>query len=160
MRRIVLALAVVLSGVAGAAQFSSLEERMSEAEFRAAGLDRLSPEELESLNAWIRARVAAARGSDAASTDRTGFRASGGLFGADSGERRTITARVNGNIDGIAEGRTIQLENGQVWQVTEGSIVLTETLANPVITIEPALLGSWLLKVEGYNRSVRVTRIR
>ena len=32
---------------------STLEERMSQAEFRAAGLDKLSPQELAQLNSWL-----------------------------------------------------------------------------------------------------------
>lgn len=159
MRFIALLMLFGFAAGAAATQFSSLEERMSEAEFRAAGLDRLSPEELAQLNAWIRSRVVTA-GSAQAAADRTGFRARDGLFGSGEGERRSISARVNGTLGSIGEGRTIELDNGQVWQVTDGSIELDDPVANPVITIEPALLGSWLLKVEGYNRSVRVTRIR
>ena len=32
---------------------STLEERMSQADFRAAGLDHLSPEQLKNLNQWL-----------------------------------------------------------------------------------------------------------
>jgi len=28
------------------------------------------------------------------------------------------------------------------------------------VTVEPAMMGSWLLKVEGYNRALRATRVR
>ena len=47
--RIVLAIALVLclAGFANAETFSSLEERMSQSEFHAAGLDKLSPDELK-----------------------------------------------------------------------------------------------------------------
>ena len=33
---------------------STLEERMSQSDFRAAGLDHLSPEQLKYLNEWLR----------------------------------------------------------------------------------------------------------
>ena len=52
MRRILLPLALAAAFSAGMAQaqtFSSLEERMTESEFRAAGLDKLSEEELAAL---------------------------------------------------------------------------------------------------------------
>ena len=42
------------SGLIQAAGFSSLEERMSQNEFHAAGLEKLSPEELKALNEWLR----------------------------------------------------------------------------------------------------------
>ena len=48
MRKLLLlsfALAALFSGSVLAQSFSSLEERMTEAEFKAAGLDKLSPEE-------------------------------------------------------------------------------------------------------------------
>src|SRR5688572_10963425 len=44
----------------GSAAFSSLEERMSHADFKAAGLDKLTPEELAALNEWLRQRGEAA----------------------------------------------------------------------------------------------------
>jgi len=31
---------------------------------------------------------------------------------------------------------------------------------SPAITIKPAFMGSWLLKVEGFNQTVRVRRIK
>ena len=62
-----------------AQQFSSLEERMSPADFKAAGLDKLSPEELARLNAFVRTeteqRVAEARGKQ--DPKRVGFHDSG-----------------------------------------------------------------------------------
>ena len=45
---------LLITAAASAAEFSSLEERMSQAQFHAAGLDKLSPEELKVLNDWVR----------------------------------------------------------------------------------------------------------
>ena len=47
-------LVCLAGGSLAAAPFSTLEERMSQSEFKAAGLERLSPEELKSLNDWLR----------------------------------------------------------------------------------------------------------
>ena len=52
------------------------------------------------------------------------------------------------------------LDNGQQWQVTDGSEFSIPARSNPQVTIEPMMMGSWMLKVEGYNRGARVTRIR
>src|SRR4051794_19620783 len=49
----VVLIALMAGGVA-AAEFSSVEERMSQQEFHAAGLDKLSPEELKNLDEWLR----------------------------------------------------------------------------------------------------------
>jgi hypothetical protein len=55
LRRFAVSLLVLAFAAPAAAQeFSSLEERMSAAEFKAAGLDKLSPAELEALNRWLR----------------------------------------------------------------------------------------------------------
>jgi hypothetical protein len=153
-------LAVLLLGLGSAVadEFSSLEEKMSDDEFRSAGLDKLTPEELAALNAWLRTRV----GSDIAytrSADQAGFRSSG-LFGESGGEGGPITSRIMGEFDGWSRGSVLKLENGQWWEIVDSASFSVPSMMNPVVTIEPAMLGSWLLKVEGYNRSARVTRVR
>ena len=52
-----LACVAIAAPLAFAQQFSSVEERMSSADFKAAGLDKLSPEELAKLNAFIKNEV-------------------------------------------------------------------------------------------------------
>lgn len=157
--RSILAIVFALGLAAGpalAADFSSLEERMTEEEFRAAGLDRLSAEELANLNAWLARRNVSTRA--APSGGDTGFR-SGALLG-DDGDRSRIVSRATSRQDEIGVGSTIELENGQAWKITDGDLSLGGSLAGRTITIQPAILGSWLLKVEGYNRALRATRVR
>ena len=158
LRAVTLLLALSFSGFASAQEFSSLEERMSDAEFRAAGLDRLSPEELASLNDWLRTRLTAQQAQAAASGE--GFRASDGLFNDDSMDRSDIESRYVGTFTGWGQGTVIELENGQAWKVNEPSGFRVPATEGPMISIKPAMLGSWLMKVEGYNRSVRVVRVR
>jgi hypothetical protein len=141
---------------AAAQDFSTLEERMTEAEFRAAGLDRLSAEELASLNAWLARRNLSTR--RAPSGGEQGFKPDG-LLG-DSGPRGTIRSRASSTQDEIGVGSTITLENGQSWKVTDGNLSISGGLSGRTITLEPAMFGSWLLKVEGYNRALRATRVR
>ena len=59
--RLALAIALVfcLTSLVHAEQFSSLEEQMSQSEFNAAGLNKLSPDVLKSLDAWLAAHYAA-----------------------------------------------------------------------------------------------------
>src|SRR3546814_11473862 len=74
MRHIAFALAGIMllaPAVVAAQQFSSLEERMTYNEFRAAGLEKLSADELAAPNTWLRPdlpQVAADAPSTAAST--------------------------------------------------------------------------------------------
>lgn len=155
-RLVIVALLLVLAhGPSSAADFSSLEERMSAAEFRAAGLDKLTPEELATLNEWLRTRGLV--GARDASASRAGFR-SNTFFGTGD-SANPIRSEIRGEFSGWGPGKRLVLENGQEWEVIDGSFSIP---AVPVarVTIEPGFLGSWLLRVDGYNASARVRRVR
>lgn len=155
---LLLSLAALTTGAdaLAAGDFSTLEERMTDEEFRAAGLDRLSAEELASLNAWLARRNLSTRPAPAGGTQ--GFKPDG-LFG-DSGDRSRVVSRATSSQDEIGVGSVIALENGQSWRITDGNLSLSGGLAGRTVTVEPAMMGSWLLKVEGYNRALRATRVR
>lgn len=161
MRRSYLAIFLTLAlPLCAAAQsspnFSSLEERMSAADFRRAGLDKLTPEELAALNAWLQARETSP--GAAPTEDRAGF-ASSNFFGANGPDR--IESTVAGNFKGWDRaGDLITLANGQVWRVTDSSTRLRVDLSNPRVVIERNAMGGWQLRVDGYNTRARVTRER
>ncbi len=156
----VLALALVATG-AQAQEFSSLEERMSAAEFKAAGLDKLSAEELAALNAWLgrevdeTAQAVAATRGPATPVDRRGFEGAGHDYS-------DIETRIAGEFTGWdgRDGRFV-LTNGQVWQsVDPGSRLAGVKLDSPLVRIEPGAFNSWYLTVEGYNTRVKVRRVK
>jgi len=154
-RRLALVLGLLACGLApfaAAQSFSTLEERMSVAQFRAAGLDKLSPEELAQLNAWLQQNV----GGSAA---YGGQPVSDGPAVADTGDG-PVHSRILGEFRGW-EGKTIfKLENGQVWQQVGNDPWRGVKLENPSITIRPGFMNSWTLRVEGYNTTTKVRRIR
>lgn len=160
MRRLALILCIALLSLSASAQeFSSLEERMSAAEFKAAGLDKLSAEELAALNAWLRgsralpAAVASAPQS-IAEIDRRGL-----SDGVKSGD--FIESRILGNFRGWDGTRTrFELENGMVWQSTDPAAKLSVNLQDPTVRITPGFMDAWFLQVEGYNAKVRVRRLK
>lgn len=144
----------LLGGHALAQQFSTLEERMTEAEFKAAGLDKLSPEELAQLNAWLAGKVSSATAT-AQAGDRRGFPASTTTEGG------TIVTTFTGEFRGWdGKGSRIKLDNGQVWEVTDSTSKLKVKLDNPTVFIEPGVLGAWYLRIDGYNTRARVKRIK
>lgn len=149
------AIALALALPATGAEFSSLEERMSDSEFKAAGLDKLTPEELASLNAWLQHRTA---GTAAAATyvppseDRTGFR--------DPVDTDGVVSRIAGEFTGWSGDTRFTLENGQVWEQAESGSMRGISVDSPAVTIKPAFMGSWLLKVEGFNKAIRVRRVK
>jgi hypothetical protein len=155
LRIALLALLLGLSLPAASADFSSLEERMSDAEFKAAGLDKLTPEELAALNAWLQRRTA---GTAPAATyvppseDRTGFR--------DPVDTDGVVSRIAGEFSGWSGQTQFKLENGQVWEQAESGSMRGVSVDSPAVTIKPAFMGSWLLKVEGYNQAIRVRRVK
>lgn len=148
---------VFASTCAGAAEFSSLEERMSGDEFNAAGLERLSPDELARLNDWLRANwpvMPAAAEPYPAQADSRGL-------SQPSASRDAIVSRITGEFSGWDASTTFTLDNGMVWE-TSGTVspLNIRPVTNPTVIIEPAFMGTWLLRVEGYNSSVRVKRVR
>lgn len=168
MRRVLMLIALLVAAAAVWAQsatFSSLEERMTAKEFRDAGLDQLSPEQLTALNAWIERNVrladpavaaAVAQGQAApavatpAPADMTGF---------ENRERNEVVSRIVGPFKGWFGKTEFQLENGQVWQQVEDDR-FPFNADSPGVTISPGAFGSWRLKVDGSNRTTLVKRIR
>ena len=145
------ALAVLIAAMpAMAQQFSSLEERMSAADFRAAGLDTLTPQQLQFLDDWLRTHEQTKMVS-----------ASGGpVFYPDSQPRDKFTTHLVGNFSGWGGHSVFTLDNGQVWKQAESGAYSCPDVDDPEVTIKPMILGSWLMYVQGCNQSVRVERVK
>lgn len=159
MRRLLPAVLVLLigTGSAAAAEFSSLEERMSGDEFSAAGLERLSPEELARLNNWLRANWPS---TPTASTPYPAQADTRGLSQPDT-PREAIVSRIDGEFSGWHADSVFELENGMVWEASGAAQPLAvRPISNPTVIIEPAFMGSWLMRIEGYNATLRVRRVR
>lgn len=151
----------VSASLCAAEGFSTLEEQMTGKEFTAAGLDKLSDQELAALNAWIRSRapatLAASSAGAASSTlvtteDRRGF--------DDDEDRQPITSRIIGRFSGW-DGQTVfKLENGMIWEQVDKDKFYIKEIENPVAIIDPSLFGRWHLSIEGHDSECRVKRIQ
>jgi hypothetical protein len=133
-----------------AQQFSSLEERMSAADFKAAGLDKLSPQQLQFLDEWLRTheQVKAVTASGQP------------VFYPDNQPRDKFSTHLVGPFSGWAGHTVFTLDNGQVWKQAESGAYSCPSIDNPEVTIKPMILGSWLMYVQGCSESVRVERIK
>jgi len=161
---VVLSLTLPLSVIA-AEGFSSLEEQMSGKEFTATGLVKLTPEELEALNNWLRNHSVATldkpkSGSDPVVSgkeeDARGF-----TYEKDSKtDRSLITSRVKGGFTGWNGHTVFTLENGMIWEQSDNEKFYIREVQNPEITIKPGMFGTWRLSVEGHNSQCRVKRIQ
>jgi len=140
--------------------FSSLEEQMTGKEFNAAGLEKLSPQELNELNSWIRKHSLATLATPATVSTAAGKSNDTAKPAKDDGDRSTITSKLQGKFSGW-DGQTVfKLENGMIWAQKGKKKFYTEEIENPVVIIEPGMFGVWRLRVEGVDEDVRVVRIQ
>ncbi len=142
---------------AGASEFSSLEEKMTGSEFSGAGLERLTPDELQRLNQWLRQHWPRTAVAGHAAAQPTGDRR--GFIERIAGSDVDIVSRLPGTFTGWNSRTRFRLENGMVWEVAEGANFSTRAIENPQVTISKGMFNAWFLSVEGYNSQVKVRRV-
>jgi len=136
-----------------ASETSTLEERMSKGDFHAAGLDKLTPAELKTLNDWLAGhqattvvtKVVTESGKPAFYVDQT---------------KEPVESRIDGKFIGWYGKTVFKLENGQEWTQTESGQFSNGKYDHPKVRIKPMLLGSWLMYVEPCGCSIRVERTK
>lgn len=81
---------------------------------------------------------------------------------ADASESpQQIRARLRGDFSGWEKGTRFELDNGQVWKVTDDRAMSPgRPLSQPAVSIERGLFGSYFLSVEGAGRSAKVQRVQ
>lgn len=136
-----------------------IEQAMTPEQFKAAGLDKLSAEELANLNAWLNRTVetesarAAERAEEKVKSEARGF--------FNFGSTEPIVSQLQGEFRGFGRGRRFVLANGQEWEQTDDASLAGVRLDAPKVRITPAILGNtWYLAVEGYNTRARVVRVK
>lgn len=144
----------LVAGSACAAGFSSLEERMSQSEFHAAGLDKLSPDELKTLDDWLRSHNAVV------TTVITTTPSGQPVFYAKDSDREVVQSHIDGSFSGWTGHTVFKLENGQEWTQAESGSYNCGKADHPSVKVKPMLLGSWLMYVSSCGDSVRVTRTK
>ena len=133
-------------------QYVPLQQRMTPEEFKAAGLDKLSADELKNLDAWL-----SGHGKVVTKVvDSSGKP----VFYPESSKRTVVAARLKGSFDGFGENRQYTLDNGQVWKQAGSGSYACPHAENPGVTIKPMIMGNWLMYVEGCGESISVKRVR
>ncbi len=145
-------LALLCGRPAQAQQVAGLQQRMSASEFKAAGLDKLSPQELANLDRWL-----AGHGKVVTRVVSTSGKP---VFYTDESKRRPINAHIVGHFGGWSGHNLVTLDNGQQWQQIGSDQPYCGASDNPVAKIKPSLFGNWLMYVNGCNDSVHVRRQR
>lgn len=136
-----------------------IEKQMTPEQFKAAGLDKLSPAELANLNAWLNNTLevetakAATLAKDQVETENRGF--------FSFGKSDPIVARITGEFRGFAKGRSWTLDNGQVWEQIDGASLAGVRKTDPQVRITPSLIGNaWYMQIDGYNTRASVRRTK
>ena len=144
--------AALVAGADASAQtaYVPIEQRITAEQRQAAGLHKLSADELAALNALLRGErsaAVAAAATDPAAVERK------------SPPREAVTGRLKGSFSGWTPGTNLELDDGQVWRVIDGSLY-TDRVDSPAVRIEPGLLGAWYLKVDGQTNRAKVRRVK
>lgn len=144
---------------------------------RAAGLNKLTPEELTQLDDLIQQyktgasvpvpSVSAVQVDKAESKQAKPIPAWVGALltlekaGSKADRSDALESQLAGSFSGWNGQSTFILENGQHWiQVNPDSYSYAPTLKNPKVKIYPASFGSFWLEVEGVNKRCRVKLLK
>lgn len=142
----------------GAAQ-RPIEQQMSPEEFRAAGLGKLSSDELARLNTWLNRTIDTETTKAAEQAENKVKQEARGFF--DFGSQEPIVSRITGEFRGFQKGRRYLLENGQEWQQIDEASLAGVRKASPAVRVTPSLVGNaWYLAIDGYNTRAKVLRTK
>jgi hypothetical protein len=154
-RRLIIIVAAALMALPGSAlaraESPAVTELMTSEEFRAAGLDKLSSEEIEALNRWI-ARFTA--------RDQPPLRQQSDVAGqeVERADGEGFRTRIRGEFRGWYGKTIFRLENGQTWkQRLSGRWFYRAN--SPEVEIRKNFMGYWEMHVVEADRSVGVTRV-
>src|SRR6266513_2349240 len=119
----------------------SIQQMMSSAEFKAAGLNKLSPEELQKLDAWLQGyrdvteKAATKKATAVASRTKLDL----------------LVSRVDGQFNGLTGRTVIRLQDGTVWKQANA-----DDRFRPRVTDQPAAVV--IHGIFGYKMQVEGTQ--
>ena len=152
-------------------------------QFRAAGLHKLTDEELAALEAMFERmksgeitvireeaeqKVAAAE-AKVQQTEVEQKKSGPGWLRAlvtlqntneKSGKADPVQTRIAGNFRGWRGNTQFRLENGQVWQQDDDSSYVGVNFESPAVKIYPGMFGSFWMEVENVRPRVRVKPLK
>lgn len=136
-----------------------IEQEMTPDEFKSAGLDKLSPEELARLNTWLGRKIETVTSTAAKAAKKKVEDDNRGFF--NFGSMEPVVAKMVGEFKGFAKGREYTLDNGQLWRQTDGAALVGVKLDSPEVRVNPSISGNaWYLAVKGYNTRAKVERVK
>lgn len=161
---------IVLAGGAWAAD-AAFSKTVHAEDFAAAGLGKLTPEELVRLDGLVREhKESAGKGKLKPASERSKETKSAPAVAAPVAEKVRVApgtvvevgdveSRIVGDFTGWSGRAVLALENGQRWQVANGGSYYTPKLVGPKVKITAATLGGYWMTIEGVSTRVRVLPI-
>jgi hypothetical protein len=127
------------AGAAREETSGSIQEMMTPEEFKAAGLSKLSPDELQKLDAWLQGyRQVAEAKAEKKATAR-----------AERTKMDLIVSRVDGSFTGLTGRTLIRLEDGTVWkQANADDRYRSKVTDHPAAAVIHGVFG-YKMQIEG-----------
>jgi hypothetical protein len=136
-------LGVPLAG-AGEKGFS---QGLSENDFKAAGLDKLTPEERMRLDELVAA-------------SKTGPSAGVAAITPKAAAPEILRGKIAGTLSGWREGTLLVFEDGQRWQVvSKGTYRAAPVRSNPKVELFPLTNGDYVMTIETVPRRAQVRKV-
>ncbi len=132
---------------------------MSVADFRASGLDKLSDDQLKSLDAWFTAYQKQHPCGDSAPAEAAVAPAAVPVASAAPVDD-SISSYISGDFRGWSGSTRFTLDNGQVWEQVDDSIVTLGARQHAKVSITRGAFNSYYMSVEGVTDTVQVRRIK
>jgi hypothetical protein len=136
-------------------------------EFAAAGLARLSPEELQALGKLVDRLQSSAPPAEPAGGAAAGKSPSwlSALLtleraGEAKGGHEVLQTRLAGSLKSFSGRRNFTLQNGQQWQMIEPDSYAGPAYENPEVFIEPGMLGYFWLRIPEGALRVKVKPLK
>jgi hypothetical protein len=152
--RIIAPLTLIAAVLCGAARADGPDIRklMTPEEFEAAGLDKLSPQEIEALNRWV-VRYTAHEAPEVRRQDAVV------KVEAAKADAEGIKTRIAGAFSGWDGDTVFRLQNGQVWkQRLEGR--WHYRAESPEVELRKNMMGFWVLRVVEPDKAIGVKRLQ
>ena len=149
---VVVVVMLLTSPMSASAQqpYVPIEQRLSAEQMQASGLDTLSHQQLQVLNSLLSNEQAVVEER----VEKTTRSRLGGLL--DRAKAEPIRSAIKGEFRGWVPGNVIELETGQRWRVTEGTLYLRRPMAAPMATVTPGMVSGWYLQVDGQSPRAKV----
>jgi hypothetical protein len=146
---VMLAVCVIFSctkpaGAAPEEMSGSIQEMMTPEEFKAAGLNKLTPDELQKLDAWLQGyRQVTEKAAEKKATARAAK--------VERTKMDLLVSRVDGTFNGLTGRTVIRLEDGTVWKQANA-----DDRFRPKVTDHPA--AAVIHGIFGYKMQIEGTQ--